>query len=73
MKIKSQIFALLAFSTLIPIVHATPAEDKARAMSDFMNCGNPRSDKCLEAYQRIKDAEKAEKEQVIREIREASQ
>ena len=67
MKIKSQIFALLAFSTLIPTAHASPSQDKVQAMNDFMTCGNPKSDQCLDAYQRIQDAEKAEKEQAIRE------
>ncbi|HDR2491881.1 TPA: hypothetical protein QCI24_002906 [Enterobacter bugandensis] len=67
MKNKSQVFALLAFSTLMPTVHASPSQDKDQAMNDFMNCGDPKSDKCLDAYQRIQDAEKAEKEQAIRQ------
>jgi len=66
MKMKSLAFALLAFNTLIATAHASPAQDKVRAMNDFMNCGDPKSDKCLDAYQRIQDAEKAEKEQAIR-------
>lgn len=67
MKTRLQLAVLLAFYTLVPIANATPAEDVTQAMTDFMNCGDPQSDKCLEAYQRIQDAEKAAKEQAIRQ------
>lgn len=67
MKIQSLAFALLALSALMPTAHASPSQDKVQAMNDFMSCGDPKSDKCLDAYQRIQDAEKAEKEQAIRD------